>query len=61
MPRKDAAGRREGERLLCRRAGGRFRHCAADGKLFQSFSQVFLTGENAGHTVECVSDLNLLV
>ena len=60
MTRTDAASREAGK-TLSGGAGSPFRHSTADRQLLQSFAQVFLSGEYAGHTIERIPDLDLLV
>ncbi len=60
MTRKDAASR-EVDKTLSGRTGSQFRHRTADRQLFQGLAQVFLSGEYAGHTIERIPDLYLLV
>lgn len=43
------------------RGRGQLCHGAADGQLLQGLAQVFFAGEHAGHTVQCLADLNLFV
>ena len=60
MTRKDAVSR-EVDKTLSSRAGSQFRHRTADRQLLQGLAQVFLSGEYAGHTIERIPDLDLLV
>ena len=60
MTRKDAASREVGK-TLSGGAGSQFRHRTADRQLLQGLAQVFLSGEYAGHTIERISDLYLLI
>lgn len=63
MTRKDAASREEmlGMVLGGSVAGHQLRHSAADRQLLQGLAQVFLAGENAGHSVQRLTDLNFFV
>ena len=60
MTRKDAASREVGK-TLSGGAGSQFRHCTSDRQLLQGLAQVFLSGEYAGHTIERIPNLDLLV
>ena len=63
MTRKDAASREEmlGMVLGGSVAGRQLRHSAADRQLLQGLAQVFLAGENAGHSVQRLADLDFFV
>ena len=58
---KDAVSRRIEDKCSGGGAGGQLRHGAADGQLFQGLAQIFLAGEYAGHSVQRLADLNLLI
>ena len=61
--RKDAASREEmlGMVLGGSVAGRQLRHSAADRQLLQGLAQVLLAGENAGHAVQRLADLDFFV
>ena len=60
MAHKDAASR-EVNKTLSSRVSGQFRHRTTDRQLFQGPAKVFLAGEYAGHAIERIPDLYLLV